>query len=77
MRKKLYQILEKIDNRIKIKNYQKNLEVGQIEYWDSLSHLNFLISIEEKFKIKFSIDQMTNMKSIEEIEIALKKKRKK
>jgi acyl carrier protein len=77
MKKKLYKILENIDKRIKIKNYSKNLEVGQIEYWDSLSHLNFLISIEEKFKIKFTIDEMTNIKSIDEIEKALKKKEKK
>ena len=77
MKKKIYKILENIDKRIKIKNYSKNLEVGQIKYWDSLSHLNFLISIEEKFKIKFTIDEMTNIKSIDEIEKALKKKEKK
>ena len=42
MRKKIYKILEKVDKKIKIKNYSKNHEVGQIPYWDSLSHLNFL-----------------------------------
>lgn len=75
MRKKIYKILEKVDKKIKIKNYSKNHEVGQIPYWDSLSHLNFLLLIEEKFKIKFSIQEMTNIKSIQEIEEALKKRK--
>ncbi len=77
MRKKLYKILQTVDKKIKIKNYSKNFEVGQIKFWDSLSHLNFLLMIEEKFKIKFSLQEMTNIKSIQEIEIALEKKLKK
>ena len=49
MRKKIYKILEKVDKRIKIKNYNLDSQVGDIKYWDSLSHLNFLKSLEEKF----------------------------
>ena len=74
MKKKIYKILESIDKKIKIKNYSKNYEVGQIKYWDSLSHLNFMLLLEEKFKIKFTLNEMTNIKSIEEIEKALKQK---
>ncbi len=77
MRKKLYKILQTVDKKIKIKNYSKNFEVGQIQFWDSLTHLNFLLMIEEKFKIKFSLQEMTNIKSINEIEVALAKKLKK
>ena len=77
MRKKLYKILQTVDKKIKIKNYSKNFEVGQIQFWDSLTHLNFLLMIEEKFKIKFSLQEMTNIKSIHEIEVALAKKLKK
>ena len=54
MRKKIYKILEKVDKRIKIKNYNLDSQVGDIKYWDSLSHLNFLMSLEEKFQIRFS-----------------------
>tara|TARA_Y100000816_G_C26054634_1_gene553302 strand:+ start:618 stop:845 length:228 start_codon:yes stop_codon:yes gene_type:complete len=75
MRKKLYKILQQVDLRIKIKNYNKDLQVGDIKYWDSLSHLNFLIAIEDKFKIRFSADEMTNIKSISDIEKSLIRKK--
>ena len=45
--------------------------MGQIQF-QILTHLNFLLMIEEKFKIKFST-RMTNIKSINEIEVALAK----
>lgn len=75
MRKKLYKILQQVDLRIKIKNYNNDLQVGDIKYWDSLSHLNFLIAIEDKFKIRFSAEEMTNIKSISDIEKSLIRKK--
>lgn len=77
MKKKLYKILKSVDSRIEIKDKDKtkNLEVGQVEFWDSLSHLNFMLAVEEKFKIKFTIDEMTNIKSINQIEQALSKRK--
>ncbi len=74
MRSKIYKILEKVDKKIKIKNYRNDAQVGDIEHWDSLSHLNFLMSLEESFKIRFSTMEMTNIKSISDIEKVLKKK---
>ena len=76
MRKEIYKILKKVDKKIKIKNYNKDAQVGDIKYWDSLLHLNFLISVEEKFKIRFSTSEMTNIKSISQIEKSLKKRKK-
>ena len=75
MKKKLYKILQSVDTKIKIKDKTKNLEVGEVEFWDSLSHLNFMLAVEEKFKIRFSIDEMTNIKSINQIEQALSKRK--
>ncbi len=75
MRKKIYKILEKVDKRIKIKNYNLDSQVGDIKYWDSLSHLNFLMSLEEKFQIRFSTFEMTNIKSISDIEKSLNKRK--
>ena len=48
--------------------------MGQVKGWDSLGNLNFLLKIEEKFKIRFSIEQMSELKSIEEIKKTLIKK---
>ena len=75
MRKKIYKILEKVDKRIKIKNYNLDSKVGDIKHWDSLSHLNFLMNLEEKFQIRFSSFEMTNIKSISDIEKSLSKKK--
>ena len=75
MRKKIYKILEKVDKKIKVTNYAKDAEVGQTKHWGSLSHLNFLISIEENFKIRFSSHEMTNIKSISDVEKSLKKRK--
>ena len=75
MRKKIYKILEKVDKRIKIKNYNLDSQVGDIKYWDSLSHLNFLMNLEEKFQIRFSTFEMTNIKSISDVEKSLKKRK--
>lgn len=73
MRKNLYKILQQVDTRIKIKNYEKDYQVGDLKYWDSLSHLNFLMAIEANYKIRFNANQMTTIKSISDIEKILKK----
>ena len=77
MKEKLFSILQSIDKRIKIKkkDKSKNLEVGQLKFWDSLSHLNFMLAIEDVFKIRFTINEMTNLKSINQIEKALAKRK--
>ena len=35
-----------------------------IEDWDSLSHIRLVIAIEKKFGIKFSYDELQNMKNV-------------
>ena len=77
MKRKLYKILQSVDKRIKIKDKDKtsNLEVGKVKFWDSLSHLNFMFAVEEKFKIRFTINEMTNIKTINQIEKVLSKRK--
>ena len=77
MKRKLYKILQSVDKRIKIKDKDKtsNLEVGKVKFWDSLSHLNFMLAVEEKFKIRFTISEMTNIKTINQIEKVLSKRK--
>lgn len=77
MKDKLFNLLHGIDKRIKIKKKDKaqDLEVGQVKFWDSLSHLNFMLAIEDEFKIRFTINEMTNIKSINQIEKALVKRK--
>ena len=64
--------LKKFSKR-KIKDIEK-LAIGSFKNWDSLAHLNLLMSIEKKLKIKFTIDEMTSLKNINQIIKVIKMK---
>ena len=38
-----------------------------IEYWDSLEHINLIAAIEQEFGIKFSMGQVVTMKNVGEM----------
>ena len=50
-----------------IQNSILNLQLGDIEEWDSQGHLNLLLSIEDFYNIRFTMDQMAEIKSIKQI----------
>ena len=48
----------------------ENSSPENIENWDSIGHLNLIVSLEDEFEIKFTddeISEMLNFKLIEEI----------
>ena len=50
------------------------LGVGCCEGWDSLGHFNLLMSIEEEFGIRFSVEEISESKSMDQIATVLKSK---
>ena len=40
---------------------------ADIEDWDSLEHINLVLAIEQKFKIKFTMGEVTGMKNVGEM----------
>lgn len=46
-----------------------------IEEWDSLGHIQLILSVEETFKVKFSTDLIPKLVSVKVIQDALKSKR--
>lgn len=38
-----------------------------IEDWDSLEHINLVVAIENKFGIKFNMNEVTSMKNVGEM----------
>jgi acyl carrier protein len=40
---------------------------ADIEDWDSLEHINLVVAIENHFKIKFNMNQVTSMKNVGEM----------
>jgi acyl carrier protein len=43
------------------------LRVESFPEWTSMAHFNFLLAVEEHYGIRFSVDEMTEMKSIADI----------
>jgi acyl carrier protein len=50
------------------------LEVGAFPEWDSLAHFNLLLLIEETYGIRFSTEEMAELKSIPAIRSSLSEK---
>lgn len=44
-----------------------NTTSDDIEDWDSLEHINLLVSVEQEFGIKFNMNEVTNMKNVGEM----------
>ena len=40
---------------------------NDIEAWDSYEHINLLVAVENKFGIKFSMGEVSNMKNVGEM----------
>ncbi len=38
-----------------------------IEDWDSLEHINLVVAIEKKFRVKFDMDEVSKMKNVGEM----------
>ena len=52
----------------------ENLKIGDVEKWDSLNHMLFLMEIESEYSLKFSVDEMGDLITIEQIRKAMKEK---
>jgi acyl carrier protein len=48
------------------------LKMGDIEAWDSLGNFNLLLGIEERFGVRFTIEEMADIKSVAQVVDVLK-----
>lgn len=48
-----------------------------IEEWDSLAQIRLIATIEKKLKLRFSINEITNLKNVGEMVDLIEKKKKK
>jgi acyl carrier protein len=71
MNKKVLEELKKIVlntfSETKIEKPFLELEMGDIEEWDSQGNLNLLLAIEDQFNLRFSMEEMTEIMSISQI----------
>ena len=73
-------VLEKIKNLLlntftnaEVEGSITELKIGDIEEWDSQGNLNLLLAIEEEFNIRFSMEEMSELKSIKQIILAIER----
>ena len=76
--------MKNIDNRLKnifailfnlsAEKIEKNFSQENTRNWDSLKHMNFIVAIEEEFKIEFDDDEAFEMTSYEKIISVIKEK---
>tara|TARA_B100000767_G_scaffold104539_1_gene100338 strand:- start:961 stop:1197 length:237 start_codon:yes stop_codon:yes gene_type:complete len=62
--------------KLKKDKYNLNLSKKNTDEWDSINHLNLMLSLEKVFDINFSHKEFINLTSIEKIEKAIKNKKK-
>lgn len=48
-------------------NLNKNISAELIEEWDSVQHLNLILSLEEEFNIKFTPEEIQELLTLEKI----------
>lgn len=41
-----------------------NTTANDIEDWDSLEHINLIVSVEQEFGMKFNMNEVTTMKNV-------------
>tara|TARA_B100000029_G_C17432519_1_gene908403 strand:+ start:551 stop:790 length:240 start_codon:yes stop_codon:yes gene_type:complete len=71
--KDIKKILSKCFSKSKIPKKLDNLKYGDLKEWDSIGNFNLLLEFEEFYNIKFSLEEMSNFKSIKDIKNYLKK----
>lgn len=71
---KIRKDLNIIFNSLNIKVKNDNDDLFKYPNYDSIKHLELIMTIEEKFKIKFSINENFNINTVSLLEEVIKKK---
>lgn len=69
----LEEIFSEIFN-IQSDNLEDDLQLTDIESWDSMTHILLITKIEEEFEIDLSQDEIVNMQSVGQIRDIINKK---
>ena len=63
----LQELLKKQFQNSEILSPATELTVGSFPEWDSLGHYNLLLLIEQSYGVRFSMEEMSEMKSLKDI----------
>ena len=48
-------------------NLSLNSSAGDVYQWDSLTHIQLILGIEQKFQMRFSLGELQNLKTIQSL----------
>jgi acyl carrier protein len=54
--------------------HDPDLTAGAFPEWDSFAHFNFFLLLEETYEVRFSVEEMAELKSVRAIKDALEAK---
>jgi acyl carrier protein len=57
--------------RIPADSYRPDLQIGDLEQWDSVAHLELISELETTFDAQFSLDDMAELTSLESLRARL------
>ncbi len=63
MRERVYKIISQVFN-VPIENINDETSSDDIETWDSLKHMNMVLSLEEEFNVQFGEEQVLEMLNV-------------
>jgi acyl carrier protein len=59
--------------KISLEEAAQNLTMNDVRNWDSLSHMNLILAIEEAYKIELTGDEIAEMTTFDQIRVVLNK----
>ena len=68
------QIIEILKQVFKMEHVKDNISQKTCDKWDSLSHLNLIIELEQQYNVSFEPEDIVEMTSLQRIEQKLLKK---
>jgi acyl carrier protein len=71
--KKLDRIMSEVF-RMRVEELKDELTMKDVENWDSLKHMDLILSIEKGLDVRFSMDDILKMKDIKTIRKIVKEK---
>jgi|TARA_B100001964_G_scaffold39670_1_gene43395 acyl carrier protein len=63
VRERVYKIISQVFN-VPIENINDETSSDDIETWDSLKHMNMVLSLEEEFNVQFGEEQVLEMLNV-------------
>ncbi len=74
LKEEIKKIMEEIFG-VSLKNLKdEDISEAKIENWDSLSHVNLMMALEQKFNVKLSLEEIEKLRDLESIYQTIKSK---